>query len=150
MVDSGGKYLRALVDADGPDGDVLNACEVSPEQWGFDRLLRESLYEGGPLAQAYAGYQDLLGRQPEESGHFGIRLSSVEELDEIVSRIESLSDHELAGRLEVVAVFRPGSENSLSDRLAMAFLRTDVFSVGLLSLPQHIELQAELPVPTPA
>ena len=38
-------------------------------------------------------------------------------------------------------MFRPGDPGSVSDKVAQAFVSVDTFAAGLLTFPQHIELQ---------
>lgn len=50
-------------------------------------------------------------------------------------------DPELAGRIQLSAVFAPGDPGSLTDTMIQAFVHTDVVAAGLLVLGQHFELQ---------
>ncbi len=144
VVDSGGTYLSIQVDSDSDDAgnNVFYASEVTGEQWRFEQLLQQGLRGEGDLAAGYRGYDELLERTPQRATHFGIRLGSPQELDGTVERVQALNDPELAGRLKVSAVFRPGEYGSLTDKLVQAFIKTDVCAAGLVSLGQHIELQA--------
>jgi hypothetical protein len=52
---------------------------------------------------------------------------------------------ELAGRVSVSGVFRPGDPGSYTDTMVQAFVRTDVIASGLLTFGQHVELQWQVP-----
>jgi hypothetical protein len=55
------------------------------------------------------------------------------------------TDPELAGRVSVSGVFRPGDPGAYTDTMVQAFVRTDVVAAGLLAFSQHVELQYQLP-----
>ena len=99
---------------------------------------------GGVDLHAQRGEEYCREQIAQRTTHFGIRLASVEALEQLLARIRSLPDPELEGRLELAAVFRPGDPGALSDTLIQAFVRTDVCAAGLIRLGQHIELQANL------
>jgi len=42
----------------------------------------------------------------------------------------------------VSGVFRPGGHGCLASNLVQAFLKTDICAAGIVTLGQHIELQA--------
>jgi hypothetical protein len=73
----------------------------------------------------------------------GIGFETLAAWEDTVERIRTLptSDPALSERLEVAAVFRPGDPGAYGDDFVQAFVRTDIFSVGLLTLGQTIELQ---------
>ena len=64
-----------------------------------------------------------------------------------LARLDGLADHapDLAGRVSVSGVFRPGDPGSYTDMMTQAFVRTDVIASGLLAFGQHIELQWQVP-----
>lgn len=148
-IETGGPYL--VIQIDPGQGDFLNnvlyASEVSAEQWTFETLLQKQIGSSGELAAAYGAYEALRTAQPQRTTHFGIRMASAAELEQTLERIASLKDPELDGRLQLSGVFRPGDPGALSDALIQAFVRTDVCASGLISLGQHIELQAQLSSP---
>ncbi len=113
----------------------------------FETLLQNKIISSGELAAAYGAYESLRTAQPQRTTHFGIRMASAAELEQTLERIASLKDPELDGRLQLSGVFRPGDPGALSAALIQAFVRTDVCASGLISLGQHIELQAELSSP---
>jgi hypothetical protein len=65
------------------------------------------------------------------------------EWEDAVGRVERAGqeDPELAGRVRVAGVFQPGGDGSMSDKVVQAFVSVDTFAAGLLTFPQHIELQ---------
>ena len=95
-------------------------------------------------ARAYLGR---LGKEPQRSFHFGIRYPSLDALDATLARIDAVgdTDPELAGRVSVSGVFRPGDPGAYTDTMVQAFVRTDVVAAGLLAFGQHVELQYQLP-----
>jgi hypothetical protein len=144
VADRGGPFLTAFVDP--TVNDFLNNClyasEVTPEQANLESALEHAMH-GGVLHGPARSYLDRLQREPQRSFHFGVRYRQLEELEEAVERVGSAGadDPELAGRVTVSGVFRPGDAGSLSDAIVQAFVRTDVVASGLLALGQHVELQ---------
>ncbi len=121
---------------------VIYASEVTQEQWRFEQLLQKDLGANKELGQAFQDYVRLFKRKPQDATHFGIRMS-VSMLEDAVKRVRAASkEGPLAGRVEVSATFYPGDPGSLSKTLVQAFIKTDVFAAGLLTLGQHVELQA--------
>ena len=146
VVETGGPFLVIQIQPGEQSflHNVLYASEVTPAQWEFERVLLEQTETDGKLAAAYREFDALRRREPQRTTHFGIRLESVEALEQLLARIRSLPDPELEGRLQLAAVFRPGDPGALSDSLIQAFVRTDVCAAGLIRLGQHIELQVEI------
>lgn len=139
-----GEYLRIQI-APGekdPLNNVLYASEVTPEQWQFEQRLQAALAGESPLAVAHDGYDGRFRRQPQRTAHFGIRFPSYAKLEAALSDLENNLDPELKGRLEVAAVFRPGDPGSYG-KIMQAFLKTDIVAAGIVTLGQHIELQAQ-------
>lgn len=142
-VDRGGTWFTSFVDADGADwcNNVLYASEVTPEQWAFEEALDAS-------SPARVAYLDRLTREPQRAFHFGIRLPDEATLEATCARITDAgnggSDGELAGRIRIAGVFRPGDPEAVADSMVQAFVWTDVIASGLLTLGQHIELQWQL------
>jgi hypothetical protein len=147
--DSGGPFLSAMIDAGAGNfiDNVMFCSEVTSEQWAFEQALQGALGEPGELGTASRTYTELLGRKPQHAFHFGICYDSLAEWEEALARIEKAGadDPELAGRVSVRAVFRPGDPGSLGDTFVQAFVHTDVVAAGLLTLGQHIELQHYFP-----
>jgi hypothetical protein len=146
--DSGGPFLSAKIQPDSTDltNNAMYASEVTDEQWALEQVLQAELADG-PLRDASAGYLAHLQSHPQRSCHFGIRYPSVEALDAALERIEHVSETnpELAGRVSVSGVFRPGDPGSYTDTMVQAFVRTDVIASGLLTFGQHVELQWQVP-----
>lgn len=135
VVDNGSAWLRV-------DGLKLFASEVTPEQWAFEQRLGEML-KSAASDPAVATYLAALKRAPQHYCHFGIGVATMAEWEMLVERVRTASkdDPELRGRVEVASVFRPGDPGSYGDSFVQAFIRTDVFSSGLLSMGQTFELQ---------
>lgn len=124
--------------------EVFLVSEVTPEQWAFEEWLAARLAEGGgDGGQAYDAFVDQLAVQPQRYHHLGIGFETLAAWEQAVERVHQLpsTDPELAGRLSMAAVFRPGDPGAYGDDFVQAFVRTDIFSVGLLTLGQTIELQ---------
>ena len=144
VVESGGPYLVIPIveGSDDTTNNVIYASEVTPEQWRFEQMLQSRLANEPELAGAYEGYAELLRREPQRATHFGIRFPAQQRLEETVDRIRGGLGPDLQGRLEVSAVFYPGDQGALSPTLIQAFVKTDVFAAGLITMGQHVELQA--------
>lgn len=121
--------------------EVFLVSEVTPEQWAFEEWLRERI--GGESDGTYQKFIDQLSVEPQRYHHLGIGFETLAAWESTVARIQNLPDTDpaLAERLNVAAVFRPGDTGSFGDDFVQAFVRTDIFSVGLLTLGQTIELQ---------
>lgn len=147
VLDRGGHFFSAFVEPGVTDylSNILYVSEVTREQWAFERQL-DAAATDGPLAQARSAWSAHMRAHPQYTYHFGLRLPSEEALDAALARVEAAGrEGELAGRVEVVAVFRPGDPDAATDTMVQAFIRTDVVACGLVSLGQHIELQWHLP-----
>jgi hypothetical protein len=122
--------------------EVFLLSEVTPEQWAFEEQFAAQLERDreDPVQQAYLSR---LSAEPQRYHHLGIGFETLRDWELAVERIEKLpaTDSELAGRVEVAAIFRPGDPGAYGDDFVQAFVRTDIFSVGLLTLGQAIELQ---------
>jgi hypothetical protein len=151
VMDTGGTFLSAFVDAGTDDflNNALYASEVTPEQWELDRSLLEAFARDGDdeLGAAGRAYLHRLTNEPQRSFHFGIRFPELEQLEASLAAIEAAGrdDPELAGRVAVSGVFRPGDAGAYTDLMVQAFVKTDVLASGLLALGQHVELQWHLP-----
>jgi hypothetical protein len=121
--------------------EVFLVSEVTPERWAFEEWLRGQI--GDEPHGPYKEFIDQLAVQPQRYHHVAIGFETLDAWEEAVERIRGLpaTDPALAARLEVAAVFRPGDPGAFGDDFVQAFVRTDIFSVGLLTLGQTIELQ---------
>jgi hypothetical protein len=121
------------------DGGAFLISEVTTEQWSFEQWLGPLVKEQG--GTQYEEYLNRLGVGPQRYTHLGIGLTSLEIWEQRVARIQDLpnTDPELGERMKVASVFRPGDPGSYG--LFQAFIRTDVFAAGLLTLGQTVELQ---------
>ena len=144
-VDRGGEYFTSFVEPSDRDygTNVLYASEVTPSQWA----LEQALQAGTELAQPMRDYVEHLRRQPQRSFHFGLRIPERAALEATIERIgiAGEQDPELAGRVAIAGVFRPGEPGAVTDTMIQAFVWTDVVASGLLTLGQHIELQWHVP-----
>jgi hypothetical protein len=143
--DGGGEFLAACVDPRAPDI-IDNACyasQVTPQQWAFEEQLAKALGAPDSLGRTYAGYHDLLTREPQRAMHFGIHTSTLEDLEAVVERVRNIkkTHPELEGRVSVSGVFYPGEPGSLAPNIVQSFFYTDVLASGLLTVGQHIEIQ---------
>jgi hypothetical protein len=143
-VDRGGEFFTTFVDPDGVRdyaNNVLYASEVGGPQWEFEKEM--AVTGGAPRAN----YLAALRAAPQRSTHFGFRVPTEAALNELVSRVRTAAtdDPELAGRVAVDGVYRPGEPGSLAQNMVQAFIWTDVLAAGLLTLGQHIEVQWHLP-----
>jgi hypothetical protein len=153
VIDSGGTFLSAFIDAQTRDllNNALYASEVTPEQWELDRALLAQTREDGEVGMAARGYLDRVAHEPQRSFHFGIRYPTLEQLEATLAAVDAAGrdDAELAGRVAVSGVFRPGDPGSYTDIMVQAFVKTDVVAAGLLAFGQHLELQFHLPLKRP-
>jgi hypothetical protein len=144
VADRGGTFFTAFVDP--TINDFLNNClyasEVTPEQSALEAALEQAI-RGGAMEGPARRYLESLTREPQRSFHFGVRYRALGDLEAAVERVGAagMNDPELAGRVAVSEVFRPGDAGSYSDAMVQAFVRTDVVASGLLALGQHVELQ---------
>ncbi|MEX0950186.1 MAG: hypothetical protein WEE69_08275 [Acidimicrobiia bacterium] len=148
VADRGGTFLTAFVEP--TENDFTNNCfyasEMTAEQVALEDALGSAMHDGSIAADAHR-YLERLRSEPQRSFHFGVRHAEIEDLDAAVERIDTASrdDGELAGRISVSGVYRPGDPGSYTDTMVQAFVRTDVVASGLLAFGQHVELQWQLP-----
>jgi hypothetical protein len=146
-IDRGGEFVSAMVDGGdvAAPNNVLYVSEVTPEQWELEQALQAALAEDGKLHVAADAYIARLRREPQRSFHFGIRCEDRAawdaRLDAIRAAGAGAGDPGLTGRVAVSGVFFPGDPGAYTDRMAQAFVWTDVMASGLLTIGQHIELQ---------
>jgi hypothetical protein len=147
VFESGSPFLLARI---GPAQPGLSeswvfASEVTPEQWRLEKAL-QSESEGGVLAEPISAYVRRLRTDPQHACHFAIRYPSGPEFDATLDRLEHVADHlpNLAGRVSISGVFRPGDRGAQSATQTQAFVYTDVVASSVLAFGQHIELQWEV------
>lgn len=138
--DRGGHWFTSFVDPDAErdwSTNVVYASEARPEQLALEAGLP-------PEADAYV---EGLRKEPQYSAHFGFRVPDEAALDAVVARVQAAAtdDPELAGRIGVDGVYRPGELGAIAPNMVQAFVWTDVVAAGLLRLGQHIEIQWHLP-----
>jgi hypothetical protein len=129
--------------------EAIFVSEITPEQWEFEQWLQDSLKQAGAgRAEAFLTQQRAV---PQRGPHFGIGTPTLGDWEERIARLAHAAMHDpaLAGRISVPGVYRPGEEGSVAKEsngrlgatLYQAFIRTDLFSAGLLTLGQTIEVQ---------
>jgi hypothetical protein len=134
VVDDASPWLRV-------DG-TLFASEVTPTQWAFEQELATMLEKrsrDATIEPFVTGFR----AAPQHYCHFGIGIETLPEWESLIERVRDAgANHpQLRGRIGIASVFRPGDPGSFGDKLVQAFVRTDVFSAGLLTLGQSFELQ---------
>ena len=148
VVDRGGTYFSAMVEPAVSDfvNNALYASEMTPEQAALEAALSSALADG-PSAAAGDAYRAHLRTVPQRSCHFGIRWPDLDALESQLEDIAKISqdDPDLAGRVAVSAVFRPGEPGSITDTMVQAFVHTDVLASGLVLFGQHVEMQWHVP-----
>ena len=141
-----GRYFVGMIDPasfDPADNEnYVAGSQVLPEQWAFDQELKRALHEG-ELAESFATHQAQIDRYPQSGMHFGIDFATVGEWEAAIDRISRVAElaPELAGRVRLCGVFRPGEPGSVAS-IHQAFLWTDVVASGSLAFGQRIELSA--------
>jgi hypothetical protein len=128
---------------------VLYVSEVTKEQWAFEQWLQNSVAKDNAEAarQFLSGHRDY----PQRYAHFGIGLETLDDWEAVVARVQkaAASDPELKGRIGFPLVARPGDEGSAYKATGMeaaktvyqAFFHTNIFSGGLLTVGQSIDVQ---------
>jgi hypothetical protein len=146
VADRGGTFLTAFVEPTAKDfmNNCFYASEVTPEQLELEQALDRAMRDG-PLAVESNRYLERLQLEPQRSFHFGVRYPELGDLEAAVERISAAGAGELAGRISVSAIFRPGDPGSYTDTMVQAFVRTNVVAAGLLAFGQHVELQWQMP-----
>jgi hypothetical protein len=137
-------FLIVYVDPESDDvfDNVLYVSEVSAPQRRFEAALRERLAEDGELGKLHEELRAAYANEPQGMTHIGVGFASAEEVERACERVAR--NPQLAGRVVVSPVFRPGGPGSLDDRVVQAFVYTDVVATGLLCAGQQIELQVRV------
>ena len=142
----GGQYVVGVIDRPTyRPAELLNflgGSEVDAAQWAFDQALLAAITDG-PLAGTYAEYEQHLDRYPTRGMHIGIVYSSIAEWEAVIGRVDGCARDlpELAGRVRLCGVYRPGEPDSVAP-IHQAFVWTDVIASGSLALGQRFELSA--------
>jgi len=148
VVDRGGHFFTALVDPEVTSWttNTIYASEVTPRQWAFEQALQEAAGTNATLGAARDAWLADVTARPQYSFHFGLRVANDEAFESLLDRVRHAQAHdpELAGRIHVSGVFRPGDPDAATDTMLQAFIHTDVIASGLVSLGQHIEIQRHL------
>lgn len=128
-----------------PHDNALYVSEVLPKQWTFEKALQSALDADLSLRSDSRAYIEAVKDHPQSSFHFGIRYESRRELEDRIEGLQTAAaTPELRGRVEVTGVYPPGT---YTDTMLQAFIWTDVFACGLLTIGQHLELQWRMDVP---
>jgi hypothetical protein len=144
-----GQIVMVVLDAASYDKtgnhNYLAGSEVRPEQWAFDRALTEA-FQTQPLKPLFSDFLDFIAEKPYLGMHFGVHLSSPEQWEEIIARLEDTDSYapSLRGRVQLLKAFRRGDPGAPSN-LHQAFIWTDVIASGSLALGQRIELATSVP-----
>lgn len=145
--DRGGEFLTSFIEpAEGNySTNTFYASEVTAEQWQLEQSIAS---DSGIVGAARRDYLARLRREPQRSFHIGFKVPTEEALDSIVARVNDAAEHhpELAARVNVAGVYRPGEDGAIAPNMVQAFIWTDVVAAGLLALGQHVEVQWHLPV----
>jgi len=118
---------------------VFYVSEVSASQRRFEAALRERFAADDELARLHEELRAAYAESPQGMTHIGVGFATAEEIERVCERVAREPD--LAGRVVVSPVYRPGGPGSLDDRVVQAFVYTDVVATGLLCAGQQIELQ---------
>lgn len=118
-------------------GRFLNHVELLQ----LDDLLHKLMKDDEELRAAIEQH-DQLRSQPGDVAHFGLRYSSLEDLETVFDRLQDHLPPSLTGR---VTVFPPSSVPlpALGVFASQGFVHTDVIRTGLFPFGQLIELQAQ-------
>ncbi len=136
--DSGRHWFTAFIDTDLRDyaNNSFYASEAPAEQLLIEASLPDSVDV----------WVDMVRSVPQKSPHFGVRVGTVEEHQEIIENIRdaSTNDDELRGRIEVLGLFPHDAPDAIATNMDQAFIWTNVIASGPLRLGQVIELQWHL------
>jgi hypothetical protein len=140
-----GKYVVVQLDGSPHGENDIFASQAEPEQLALEDALRAEIGAGSSgLGAATARFRALQRERPFRATHVGLRLPSVQALDEAIDRLRELSAEKLRGRLDLgEPLSRSAAEaESMSAPLKQIWIWTDVISTGLLTVGQQFELQA--------
>jgi hypothetical protein len=137
-----GKYIVVHMDSEFGRNDFF-ASEAEAEQLALEAAMQHQIdAPDSDLAAGYTQYRQMLEQRPYRGSHIGIRLPSVAAYDEVVGRLEELSDGKFAGRLTVGhTIQRLDEEPQPGLPRKQVWVWTDLISTGLLSTGQQIEIQ---------
>lgn len=136
--DSGGHWFTAFIDTNLRDyaNNSFYASEAPAEQLAIEASLPDSV----------EAWVEMIRATPQKSPHFGLRVGTIEEHQEIIDRIgdASINDPELRGRIEVLGLFPHDAPDAIATNMDQAFIWTNVVASGPLRLGQVIEVQWHL------
>ena len=138
VADSGGHWFTAFIDSNLRDyaNNSFYASEAPAEQLAIEASLPDSV----------EAWVEMIRAMPQKSPHFGLRVGTTEEHQEIIERIRdaSTNDPELCGRIDVLGVFPHDAADAIATNMDQAFIWTNVVASGPLRLGQVIEVQWHL------
>jgi len=138
VADSGGHWFTAFIDSNLRDyaNNSFYASEAPVEQIAIEASLPDSV----------EAWVEMIRATPQKSPHFGLRVGTTEEHQEIIERIldASTNDPELRGRIEVLGLFPHDAADAIATNMDQAFIWTNVVASGPLRLGQVIEVQWHL------
>jgi hypothetical protein len=142
--DTGTTYM--IVSPDPADDDPINntfyLSQVRPQQEQLEAVLASRIADDAELGKVVEAYRHRARTTPFGVPHFGLRFPSFESIEPVLQRLEAITDPDLARRVSV-RIVRPTDPASMSGNLIQAFVYTDIVAVGLFSVGQLIELQAQ-------
>lgn len=133
----------------GPSGqdavnNVLYVSEFRHPERQLDDLLNQLIKDDDELRVAIEEH-DKLRSAPGDVTHFGLRYESLEELQEVVARLQKDLPAQLKDRVRVFP-FNSVPLTELGLLATQGFVHTDVIGTGLFPFGQLIELQAQTPL----
>jgi len=146
-LDRGGEFVSAMVDGGdvAAPNNVLYVSEVTPEQWRWSRRCRR------PWPRTASSTSRPTPTSPASSTSPSARSTSASAVRTAprgtpARRHPQRGDDPPRARRPGGGVRRllPGRSGAYTDRMAQAFVWTDVMASGLLTIGQHVELQWHL------
>lgn len=122
---------------------IIFLHQMSPPQAAFDEQLRSALANNATLTDAKELFDETIRKYPGGTPHFGVRYRSMEELDQVVERLNSVSN-DLEPRVTVTEM-APYAPREGMPNIRQVFVQTDVITTSPAGFGQTIELQVERP-----
>lgn len=139
-----GKYIVVSLDGSPHGENDMFVTEAEPEQLALEQAIDAG---GTAMGEARARLRRLQRERPFRATHVGIRVPSVAALDGVITRLGSLAEGSLSGRIELGYMMTRSAEEArdTSSPMKQIWVWTDVISTGLLVVGQQFELQAYEP-----
>jgi hypothetical protein len=139
---TGSTYISVHPDpADRSLDNVLYISEMTGEQCGLEKLLREKIEADADLRQAREAYRALAGDRPFGLCHIAIRYPDFETLERVLAEVEQRLTPELRARSSL-KIFRQGDCEEIGWNSIQAFVYTDIATSGISAFGQIYELSA--------